>query len=217
MTQPGLSEIRNALQSCFTQQREAVAAWHDNEPEEIELDGEEVSLERLASLIARENLRNFRLWHVEDQARRKDVDATVIASCKQQVDALNQSRNDYMEKTDACLVSLLLPLLPKDAAERYNTESLGAAIDRLSILCLKIFHMQEQTERMDVDADHIAKCQQKLAVLNEQHGDLCRAVDELVEEYADGRKRPKVYYQFKMYNDPSLNPALYKAGQTVSK
>jgi len=91
-----------------------------------------------------------------------------------------------------------------------NTESLGMAVDRLSILSLKIFHMKEQTERDDVDAAHIASCEEKLCVLEEQRSDLEVAVLDLIDDYAKGVKRPKVFYQCKMYNDPSLNPELYE-------
>jgi hypothetical protein len=93
---------------------------------------------------------------------------------------------------------------------RLNTESPAWAIDRLSILALKIWHMQEQTERKDVDAEHIARCQAKLNVLLEQQKDLSTAIDQLLEDIEAGRKYMKVYRQMKMYNDPSTNPILYK-------
>jgi hypothetical protein len=114
---------------------------------------------------------------------------------------------------DACIVGMIAPMLPPvadGAMLRHNTESLGMSVDRLSILSLKIFHMREQTERTDVDEAHRASCRDKLAVLQEQRADLARAVLELLDDYRTGVKRPKVYFQFKMYNDPSLNPQLYK-------
>jgi hypothetical protein len=194
-----------------------VAEWHEREPRLA--DGCEVfsgapDAEEFKRLVLAEHLINYKLWHVEDRARRKDVRPEAIAECKYVIDGLNQRRNNGMEAVDACLTALLAPLTPADAAERHNTETVGAALDRLSILSLKLFHMREQTERHDVSAEHVRGCRDKLAVLERQHGDLCRAVVELLEEYAAGTKRPRVYYQFKMYNDPALNPELYaKAGK----
>jgi hypothetical protein len=98
-----------------------------------------------------------------------------------------------------------------EKSRRFNTETLGAALDRLSILSLKIFHMREQTGREDVDAGHLKSCRDKLALLEAQHRDLFRAILELVDDYALGTKSPKVYFQCKMYNDPALNPELYAA------
>ena len=133
----------------------------------------------------------------------------VIADCKYRIDRLNQERNDRIERVDACLVALLSPLLPASPAPHINTESLGMAIDRLSILSLKIWHMDEQVRRTDVTPEHIASCEKKLAVLKEQRADLSLAVKHLVTEFVEGAKTPKLYFQFKMYNDPTLNPELY--------
>lgn len=204
------ADMEAILGSCFEAQTEATARWHAETPAAPEAGGE-ASPETLRALVLQQHLMNFSLWHVEDVARRRDVDDTVIAECKREIDGYNQRRNDLMEKVDACLLALLAPYLPADAAPRHNTESLGMAIDRLSILSLKIFHMHEQTERTDADATHIARCREKLAVLHEQRDDLAWAVHELVGDFVAGRKRPKVYFQFKMYNDPSLNPELYAA------
>ena len=128
----------------------------------------------------------------------------VIADCKYRIDRLNQERNDRIERVDACLVALLSPLLPASPAPHINTESLGMAIDRLSILSLKIWHMDEQVRRTDVTPEHIASCEKKLAVLKEQRADLSLAVKHLVTEFVEGAKTPKLYFQFKMYNDPTL-------------
>ena len=141
----------------------------------------------------------------------------VIAACKRSIDAFNQRRNDFMEKVDACIVAMCLPHLPAPAEgrrPRYNTESVGAAVDRLSIISLKAYHMREETERTDVDAAHIEACRKKLTTLLDQRDELFTAILELIDDYAAGRKRPRVYYQFKMYNDPRLNPALYKNRQS---
>lgn len=207
-----LAAIRTTLTACFEAQTAATATWHDHEPADPAVPVT-ASLEALHQLVLAQHLMNFRLWHVEDTARRRDVDDAVIAGCKRTIDGLNQRRNDFMEKVDGCLVALLEPYLPANAADHQNTESLGMAIDRLSIMSLKIFHMHEQTVRTDVDEAHRESCRGKLAVLHEQRADLGRAVLDLVDAFAAGTKRPKLYFQFKMYNDPALNPELYGAGQ----
>ena len=210
------SSLADLLSDCFALQDEATERWPSEEPAAPEppaLAGPEVSpgalSNSLRALVLDQHLRNFRLWHVEDTARRRDVDDAVIADCKRRIDVLNQERNDRMERVDACLVALLRPFLPEACPEAYNTESPGMAIDRLSILSLKIWHMAEQTRREDASPDHIAACREKLAVLHRQRQDLAAAVQGLMAEYLAGTKRPGVYFQFKMYNDPNLNPQLY--------
>jgi hypothetical protein len=215
----GLTPLRKTLNWSVAAQREHVARWHGAEPEGpplqavgegLEAETGACSLETLQGLVLAEHLVNFRLWHVEDEARRRDVDAEVIADCKRRIDALNQQRNDIIERVDGCLVALIEPHLPPaQGAPRHNTETLGNALDRLSILSLKLFHMAEQAEREDADQALREECGRKLAVLEAQHQDLSRAALELLDDYAAGRKRPRVYRQFKMYNDPRLNPALY--------
>ncbi|MEG1610887.1 MAG: DUF4254 domain-containing protein [Bilophila sp.] len=163
----------------------------------------------LQELVIAQHLRNFQLWHVEDIARRRDVTPGVIADCKYRIDALNQERNDRVERVDACLVALMTPLLPKHPSASINTESLGMALDRLSILSLKIWHMDEQLHRDNVTPEHLASCQTKLDILHTQRTDLADAVVHLVGEFLHGTKTPKLYFQFKMYNDPTLNPELY--------
>lgn len=189
-----------------------VGLWHEQEPPALEgllpQEGDD-PVARLECFALAQHLANHLLWHVEDSARRVDVGDAVIADCKRRIDRLNQSRNDLIERVDAALIVLLAPLLPKDAPERYNTETIGSALDRLSILALKIHHMAEQTRRSDVGPDHVESCERKLATLRRQRDDLLVSALELLDDYALGRKRPKVYFQFKMYNDPSLNPELY--------
>ncbi len=208
MTTP--THLFTLLDACFEAQNEATALWHSQEPEAADVANDAAaSPETLLALVRAQHLRNFRLWHTEDTARRHDVTPDVIANCKYGIDKLNQERNDRMERVDACLVALLSPLLPASPAPHTNTESLGMAIDRLSILSLKIWHMDEQLQRTDVTPEHIAACGRKLAVLKEQRADLIAAVKHLVSEFVEGAKTPKLYFQFKMYNDPSLNPELY--------
>lgn len=208
-----IEKIKEIIQDAIDHQLRSVTDWHFGEPV---YDDEGDPADDLAGesgfreLVGRQHWTNFKLWHVEDRARRKDVDTTVIADCKYAIDGLNQKRNDLIERVDECLIGILMPLLPQDAADRYNTETIGSALDRLSIQSLKIYHMKEQCRREDVDQGHIDVCSAKVSTLQQQHDDLARAVMELVDEYAAGTKKPKVYFQFKMYNDPSLNPELYK-------
>ena len=210
-----LTFVKDELQKCFAAQDLATAQWHEAKPETADAVCAQTvrdnpgRIEALSALTLAQHFMNFSLWHIEDDARRKDVGDDVIAACKRSIDGFNQRRNDFMEKVDACLVAVCGPFL-NTAAPRHNTEALGAAVDRMSILSLKIYHMREETERKDVSAEHIASCARKLAVLSEQRADLAAAILELVDDFAAGHKAPKVYYQFKMYNDPALNPAVYK-------
>ncbi len=217
MSNLSFDDIRSLLRKCFEVQASAVADWHRAEPSFASEVPEAADAEGFLELLSRQHWCNFRLWHVEDRARRKDAGAELIADCKYAIDKLNQERNDLIERLDLFLVRAfdpLLPSAPQGGRSRHNTETIGVALDRGSILALKIYHMQEQAERAGVAADFVAECSRKLAVLNEQRADLCEAVLDLVEDYSVGLKRPKVYYQFKMYNDPRLNPELYtrKAG-----
>lgn len=217
MTNSSFDDIRSILRQGFEVQAAAVADWHRQEPAFSTALPEAVDASGFIDLLLRQHWCNFRLWHVEDRARRKDAGAELIADCKYAIDKLNQERNDLIERLDLYLVRSLEPLLPsapQNARVRHNTETIGVALDRGSILALKTYHMQEQAERGGVTNDFVAECSRKLAVLTEQRVDLCEAVLDLIEDYAVGLKRPKVYYQFKMYNDPRLNPELYtrKAG-----
>ena len=148
-------------------------------------------------------------WHLEDIIRDPQINPVEALALKRRIDRSNQDRTDLVEEIDTYFRTQYstVTVLP-DA--RLNTESPAWAVDRLSILALKIWHMQEQTERKDADAAHIAKCQGKLNVLLEQQVDLSTAIDQLLEDIEAGRKYMKVYRQMKMYNDPSTNPILYK-------
>lgn len=151
---------------------------------------------------------NSQLWEQEDLARRRNVPDSEIAGNKRAIDSHNQKRNDAIERIDEALLSLLSSANRKGGA-RQNSETAGAMIDRLSILSLKIRAMRQQTERKDVDAQHIQSCLSRLNVLNEQRQDLSACLDRLLGEAARGETFFKVYRQYKMYNDPKLNPAIY--------
>lgn len=153
---------------------------------------------------------NCLLWDEEDLARRTNVADAEIAANKRAIDAYNQKRNDAIERIDAQLLDALEGVTPR-ADVRLSSETAGAMIDRLSILSLKIHHMRLQTERGDVDQAHVDACSAKLARLVEQRTDLGVCLERLLEEAARGESTFKVYRQYKMYNDPKLNPALYGA------
>ena len=151
---------------------------------------------------------NNALWEQEDLARRRHVPDAEIASNKRAIDAHNQKRNDAIERIDEHLLQLLGTVEKRPEAKQHS-ETAGAMIDRLSILSLKIHHMRLQTQRTDVDAAHIEACAAKLARLVEQRRDLGACLDRLLGEASRGESYFKVYRQFKMYNDPKLNPAVY--------
>ncbi len=148
-------------------------------------------------------------WHLEDIIRDPHINPAEALALKRRIDHSNQDRTDLVEEIDSYFRQLYSEVTPLPDA-RLNTESPAWAVDRLSILALKIWHMREQTERQDADADHKARCQAKLDVLLEQQKDLSTAIDQLLEDIEAGRKYMKVYRQMKMYNDPSTNPVLYK-------
>jgi len=148
-------------------------------------------------------------WHLEDIIRDPHINPVEALQLKRRIDVSNQDRTDLVEQIDSyfrqkyCDVKVL-------PYATINTESPAWAIDRLSILALKIYHMREQTQRTDASPEHIEKCASKLAVLLEQQKDLSTAIDQLLDDIEAGRKYMKVYRQMKMYNDPSTNPILYK-------
>ncbi len=148
-------------------------------------------------------------WHFEDIIRNPDIDPKEALVLKRRIDKSNQDRTDMVEDIDSYFRELYKDITPMPDAT-INTESPAWAIDRLSILALKIWHMKEQTERTDASEDHIATCRGKLAVLIEQQKDLSTAIDQLLDDIKAGRKYMKVYRQMKMYNDPNTNPVLYK-------
>ncbi|WP_397302450.1 DUF4254 domain-containing protein [Nonlabens ulvanivorans] len=146
-------------------------------------------------------------WHYEDIIRDPNIDPVAALTLKRQIDASNQDRTDMVEYVDSYFLDKYADVTVKDNAT-INTESPAWAIDRLSILALKIYHMNEEATRTDASQSHIDACQKKLDILLEQRIDLSTALDQLLEDIAHGRKYMKVYKQMKMYNDDELNPVL---------
>lgn len=147
-------------------------------------------------------------WHLEDIIRDPQIDPVEALKIKRRIDKSNQDRTDLVELIDSYFLDQYREVTPMPEAT-INTESPAWAIDRLSILALKIYHMRSEVERKDVDEGHRARCQAKLDVLLEQQHDLSTAIGQLMDDIAAGRKYMKVYKQMKMYNDPALNPVLY--------
>jgi len=159
--------------------------------------------------IAANHRCNRLLWDEEDQARRTDVADSAIAANKRAIDGYNQRRNDAIERIDEALLARLAGVTPRPDAW-HNSETAGSMIDRLSILALKVHHMRAQAERTDAASEHVAACRDKLGRLALQRDDLARCLDTLLARAAEGRAFWRVYRQFKMYNDPALNPYLYR-------
>jgi hypothetical protein len=149
-------------------------------------------------------------WHTEDDIRLPEINPQRALELKRQIDRLNQLRNDIVESIDEYFRQQFDGIVPVNYAEM-NTESPAWAIDRLCILCIKAFHMNEQLHRNDVDILHITSCKNKLLVLNEQISDLSKSVNKLLADIQNGFKVMKIYRQMKMYNNPDLNPVLYNA------
>jgi hypothetical protein len=160
-------------------------------------------------LVERQHRANFDLWHIEDEARNPGASDAEIARVKRQIDRTNQQRNDLIEELDRAIQDWLKAHgLPNPDAP-LNSEPPGMMIDRLSILALKIYHTREEAERRNAPAGHAELNRERLAILEEQRADLAGCLDALWQETLGGRRRFKLYQQLKMYNDPTLNPAIY--------
>jgi hypothetical protein len=166
------------------------------------------ALDPLWRAIERNHRHNMLLWNEEDQARRRDVHDSEIAKNKRAIDHFNQERNNAIEEIDETLLTMLAAVEHRPHA-RLNSETPGSMIDRLSILSLKCHHMRLQTQRIAAGPSHVETCLAKLAVLSEQRSTLETCLDELLEDASRGLAYFKIYRQFKMYNDPALNPSLY--------
>lgn len=183
--------------------RDTVAGWHKRDPDNPYFG--------MMETICQQHQFNFLLWHEEDIARSKDVSDKQIAMVKRAIDGYNQNRNDWIERVDEAIIESLgeAGVTPKQDA-RLNTETPGSAIDRLSIMSLRIYHLEEQLDRDDVDQAHRDKVNDRLDRCRLQQADLSNSLSELLSDLFAGEKLLKVYRQMKMYNDATLNPYLYK-------
>jgi len=186
-------------------------AWHETP------DGAEVPQGAWLLAVDRQHRANFDLWHVEDEARTPGVTDATLADVKHRIDKTNQLRNDLAEQLDTFLLAWLEPQALPDATAPLNSESPGLIIDRLSILALKIFHTREEADRTDAPDGHAERNRDRLAILEAQRADLAGCLDVLWRETLAGTRQFKLYRQMKMYNDPALNPAIYRnlRGQTT--
>jgi len=198
-----------SLEAITHMHRDCIARWHQQSIDNP-FDG-------LLAIACEQLSYNFRLWHEEDKARSPTASDTEIAQVKRAIDKLNQQRNDWIEKLDDWITEELNRCgVAVPAAAPQNTETLGSTIDRLSILALRIYHLVEQRDRPDASPEHREGVARKLAIALAQHDDLSRAAQQLADDLFAGRKRHKTYRQLKMYNDPALNPYLYRAGASGS-
>ena len=165
--------------------------------------------EKLEHLLYQKNWIDTVQWHFEDIIRDPNIDPVAALSLKRRIDASNQERTDMVEYIDGYFLQKYAHVSVKDTA-KINSESPAWAFDRLSILALKIYHMNEEANREEASQEHRNKCQEKLNVLLEQRTDLSTAIEDLLTDIENGDKFMKVYKQMKMYNDDDLNPVLYQ-------
>jgi hypothetical protein len=165
--------------------------------------------------VAAQHLANFHLWHIEDEARTPGASDTELAGVKRRVDATNQQRNDLAEDLDRALLAWLEQQSLPNPAAPLHSESPGLIIDRLSILALKIYHTREETSRTDAPNGHCERNRERLSIVEEQRADLAACLEVLWHETLNGTRRFKLYRQLKMYNDPLLNPSIYRKSSDV--
>jgi hypothetical protein len=190
-------------------QHDTVARWHTSDPDNL-YDG-------ILAIVCQQHQFNFLLWHEEDIARSPDVTDARIAAVKRSIDRYNQQRNDWIEKIDEAIIQRLAAegVLPR-AGARLNTETPGSATDRLSIMALRLYHLEEQLTRDGADDMHRTTVRERLTRCQVQHADLSQSLAELLDDIWAGRKQIKIYRQMKMYNDPTLNPYLYRSRRLAS-
>lgn len=194
-----MSDIHDIADKIINLQRDLTKMWHATEPA--------ITREDFFGLVEGNHYKNFSLWHEEDKARRDDMGHQYVYNAKRAIDYYNQLRNNYMEKIDQFVCEVLKP---EFQGVPMHTETPGMIIDRLSILSLKEFHMAEEIQRTDVSMEHHKKCEQRLLVIRQQLQDLGNGLQCFLDQVKAGERGFRVYYQFKMYNDPTLNPELYK-------
>ena len=200
---------KDVLQNIFESYRKWTIVFEGNSSGDIKYSN---SFEKM---VCKLHHLNFLLWEEENQARRLDLDDTTLVKIKRTGHQLNQQRNDAIERIDEWLLENHYGHLA-DTDLPIRTETPGSALDRLSILSLKIYYMRKQLGRRDVGEQHIEVCRSKLDVLLIQKEDLELALSDLIRDLNDGRIRMKVYKQFKMYNDPNLNPHLYGSTRSIN-
>lgn len=193
---------------CYTIFQKSIEDYHKKDHVDTPIQNP-YPLNSFEALLYHKNWIDTVQWHLEDIIRLPDINPTEALGIKRRIDKSNQDRTDRVEQIDDFFLDTFKNVTP-NAGTRINSETPAWLLDRMSILMLKIYHMQEQTERKDASAEHIAKCQLKLNILMEQKTDMQLAFDELMEDIGNGNRRFKVYRQMKMYNDASLNPMLYQ-------
>ena len=194
--------IQASIEAIFSLHKNAILRWEKDST----LNGP-MPIDGLLALVEENHHFNFTLWHAEDRARREDKGPEFVYFAKREIDAANQARNNRMEAIDTWLFNALSPA--QDASCSVHSETPGMMIDRLSIMVLKAHYMRAQTARLEVDEAHVQQCQQKLVTIEKQQQQLSTCLIELLAEVHAKTRTFKVYHQFKMYNDPRLNPELY--------
>jgi hypothetical protein len=200
-----------SAQEIVSQQDRETRAWHQSAAVAAKPGADWLSL------VSGQHFANFELWHIEDEARVPGATDAEIAAVKRRVDSTNQRRNDLAEGLDSALLAWLSSRSLPNPAAALHSETPGLMIDRLSILALKIYHTREEAERANAPAGHTQRNLQRLAILEEQRADLAACLDALWGEILAGTKRFKLYRQLKMYNDPSLNPAVYSTSGAAAQ
>ena len=195
---PDILQITNAMKA-------SIQDWHkvSNPSQNPFQEGE------FLYLIYKKNQIDTIQWHVEDEIRRPDLPPSELVKLKREIDKLNQERTDTVEIIDDLIYSIYKDVI-KISSAKMNSETPAWLLDRMSILELKIYHMEEQVNRLDTTPEHKNKCIEKLNILLEQRSDLQGCFKELTDDLSSGKKFMKVYRQMKMYNDEKLNPSLYK-------
>lgn len=198
------------IEDIIKLQTQTVADWH-NGPIVNSQTG-------LLATVCTQHSFNYQLWHEEDIARSPDVTDQEIARVKRSIDRFNQQRNDWIEKIDDQIAEMMIASNVKIRDDApLNTETPGSAMDRLSIMALRLYHLNEQLQRTDASEDHRRSVGQKISVCKLQQSELAKSLQQLVDDIAAGTKRHLTYRQFKMYNDPTLNPYLYNARNNGSQ
>ncbi|MBF0279815.1 MAG: DUF4254 domain-containing protein [SAR324 cluster bacterium] len=188
-----------------------VNLWHRESPDDVNQFSSAESAKQFFEKVTLQHKTNYMLWHQEDLARDDEATDQQIAAVKRRIDQLNQQRNNLIEELDeAILIELRSKNIKQSHDAAMNSETPGSVIDRLSINALKIYHMHEESIREDAGAEHRRASFEKVEILNEQRRDLGNCLEVLMEDLIQGKKILKVYRQLKMYNDPTLNPVLYK-------